>query len=344
MLHGNCGRAFATLPRFEMSARAARRETAGDSLGHSAGTRNIHQLTSFLIGVYDRCTTLGVRHQLERCVVWLAAGGFVAHLMLIALARSVGDALPSFMAGLDLNYLHAVYTPFSFILFYEVLLLIVALPRSHTTSIGKQYEIVSLIVIRRVFKDIGAFRDPATWFSQKDAALMVLADMCAAVLMFLLVTGFHRLQRAAVRSKPHEDLQRFVAIKKSVAVVLCGVLILLAAYNVWSWLAEVLSSGMGETKAEIDLDVFFFPAFFEFMIFTDVFLLIVSLLYYDRYEYVIRNAGFVISTVLLRFSLSTPKPYDLIVGLIAITYGLSVLAVFASFTRVVRGPQQEKRA
>ncbi len=47
----------------------------------------------------------------------------------------------------------------------------------------------------------------------------------------------------------------------------------------------------------------------EFMIFTDVFLLIISLPLFERYEYLIHNAGFVISTVLLRFSLSTPKPY-----------------------------------
>jgi hypothetical protein len=39
-----------------------------------------------------------------------------------------------------------------------------------------------------------------------------------------------------------------------------------------------------------------------------VFILIMSLAYYDRYEYVFRNAGFIISTVLLRVSLSTPKP------------------------------------
>lgn len=67
---------------------------------------------------------------------------------------------------LDRNFLHAIYTPFSFILFYEVLLLVLALPKSHTSSIGKQYEIVSLIVIRGVFKDIGEFRDPAAWLTQ----------------------------------------------------------------------------------------------------------------------------------------------------------------------------------
>jgi len=85
-----------------------------------------------------------------------------------------------------------------------------------------------------------------------------------------------------------------------------------------------------------DLDLFFFPRFFEFMIFTDVFLLIVSLAFYDRYEYVFRNAGFVISTVLLRVSLSTPKPYDVVLALIAMLYGLAVLGVFACFAAIER--------
>jgi hypothetical protein len=72
------------------------------------------------------------------------------------------------------------------------------------------------------------------------------------------------------------------------------------------------------------------------MIFTDVFLLIVSLAYYDRYEHVFRNAGFVISTVLLRVSLSTPKPYDVALSLIAMLYGLAVLGVFACFAAIER--------
>ena len=272
--------------------------------------------------------------RLERWVVRLAASGFILHLILIALARSVPSLNAGWLSELDRNYLHAVYTPFSFILFYEVLLLVLALPRSHTSSIGKQYEIVSLIIIRRVFKDIGEFRDPATWLSQTDAAMMVLVDMGAAVLMFLLVTGFYRVRQTVVRANPPSDVNRFVDIKKSVAVLLCGILLLLAGYNLFQWLGDVLEARSGEVTQAMDLDLFFFPAFFEFMIFTDVFLLIVSLPFFERYEYVIRNSGFVISTVLLRFSLSTPKPFDLAIGLVAMVYGLCVLGVFSYFTRV----------
>ena len=49
-----------------------------------------------------------------------------------------------------------------------------------------------------------------------------------------------------------------------------------------------------------------------------------------------RNAGFVISTVLLRVSLSTPKPYDLALALIAMLYGLAVLGVFACYAAIER--------
>lgn len=100
------------------------------------------------------------------------------------------------------------------------------------------------------------------------------------------------------------------------------------------WAGWVLSAGDAKLAGSMDLDLFFFPAFFEFMIFTDVFLLIVSIPFYERYEYVIRNAGFVISTVLLRFSLSTPKPFDLAIGLTAMIYGLAVLSVFSYHTRI----------
>jgi hypothetical protein len=294
-----------------------------------------------LATIYDRFDSAESRHRLERSVVWLAAGGFVIHLGLIALARSIPDALSAIFRGLDLNYLHAVYTPFSFILFYEVLSLILALPRSHSSSIGKQYEIVSLIVIRRVFKDIGEFRDPAAWIAQVDAALMVLADMAAAVLMFLLVTIFYRLRQSVMRSSSFGELERFIMFKKAVAVVLCVILNSLAIYNLSKWGWKVALAATGNAQIEMDLDLFFFPAFFEFMIFTDVFLLILSIPFFQRYEYVIRNAGFVISTILLRFSLSTPKPYDLIVGLIAMVYGVGVLAVFGYFTRAVNSSSVE---
>ncbi|MEQ9379623.1 MAG: hypothetical protein RJP95_02080 [Pirellulales bacterium] len=281
--------------------------------------------------IFDALKSLCER-SLERWIVILAACGFVLHLVLIFLARNGMSAIIPELAQLDLNYLHAIYTPFSFVLFYEVLQLVLALPQSHSSSVAKQYQIISLIVVRRVFKDIGEFREPLNWLQQQEAARMVLLDMLAALAMFLLLTLFSWLKGRVPRSLGHPNLDEFILIKKAVALLSCGVLIVLAAYNLLKWAMPMM--GGVANPLSYDLDEYFFPAFFEYMIFTDVFLLIISILYYDRYEYVFRNAGFVISTVLLRVSFSTPKPGFLVLAIISMVYGLGVLAVFDLYSGI----------
>jgi hypothetical protein len=284
--------------------------------------------------LFDRLDRDANHHRVERLVVALSALGFLIHLLLICLARLNPELESGVLFGIGRNYLHAVYTPFSFILFYEVLLLVMALPKSLTSSIGKQYEIISLIVVRRVFKDIGSFEDVGSWVTQPEVLKMVSFDMGGALLMFLTVAIFYRVRMTVVKSFAQRNLDGFIAIKKVIALLLGVVLILLATFNLATWVLSlpILNSPLGTPT---DIDNFFFPAFFEFMIFTDVFLLIISISYYERYDHVFRNAGFVISTVLLRISLSTPQPHDTIVAVVAMLYGLGVLVVFAYFTRAL---------
>jgi hypothetical protein len=287
-----------------------------------------------LAGVFDGLDSPPVRAWLERLVVKAAAVGFIVHLAAIGIARLFPDLPLTLFKGIDESPLHAVYTPFSVILFYEVVLLVFALAASHTGEIAKQYQIISLIVVRGVFKDIGGFHDLENWLAEPAAVRAVLIDMAGAVLMFLIVTGFTLLRHVTPKMRTPRDLEAFIQLKKAVAVLLLVVLVALAAVNLASWagLVKQLPAVLGPPP--IDVDLFFFPRFFEFMIFTDVFILIVSLAYYDRYEYVFRNAGLVISTVLLRVSLSTPKPYDVALALIAMLYGLAVLGVFACFAAI----------
>jgi hypothetical protein len=283
-----------------------------------------------------------VRGWLEQAVVVAAATGFLVHLTVIGVARFFPDLPQTVFEGLDKSPFHAVYTPFSVILFYEVLLLVFALAASHTGEIATQYQIISLIVVRRVFKDIGGFSELENWLAEPEAVKAVLIDMAGAVLMFLIVTGFTFLRHKTPKTPIRRDLQKFIELKKALAVLLLVVLVALAAINLASWLGMV--SGLPVMLAPpANVDLFFFPRFFEFMIFTDVFLLIVSLAYYDRYEYVFRNAGFVISTVLLRVSLETPKPYDLLLALTAMLYGLAVLGVFACLSTIERGSPDRRK-
>jgi hypothetical protein len=300
----------------------------------------VSSIRGFLVAVFDALDSPSMRARLERAVVVAAAVGFLVHLAVIGVARSLPDLPQTLFEGLDKSPLHAVYTPFSVILFYEVVLLVFALTASHTGEIAMQYQIVSLIVVRRVFKDIGSFSELENWLAEPEAVKAVLLDMGGALLMFMIVTGFTFLRDMTPKTTVHRDLQGFIALKKGVALLLLVVLVALAAINLGSWLGliEGLPVALGAKPADVDL--FFFPRFFEFMIFTDVFLLIVSLAYYERYEYVFRNAGFVISTVLLRVSLTTPKPYDLMLALTAMLYGVAVLGVFACYAAMPKSPDK----
>ena len=289
-----------------------------------------------LADIFDALDSPAVRAWLERVVVTGAAVGFLVHLTVIGIARQFPDLPLTLFEGIDKSPLHAVYTPFSVILFYEVILLVFALASSHTGEVAKQYEIISLIVVRGVFKDIGGFHDLENWLAEPTAVKAVLVDMAGAVLMFLIVTGFNLLRHLTPKTPTHRDLEGFIQLKKAVAMLLLVVLVTLALVNLASWARLIDGVPVLLAESPIDVDLFFFPRFFEFMIFTDVFLLIVSLAYYDRYEHVFRNAGFVISTVLLRVSLSTPKPYDVALALSAMLYGLAVLGVFACFAAIER--------
>jgi len=296
----------------------------------------IISLRTSLARVFDKLIGSPKKEFVEKWVVVLAATGFLGHLLLVGLMRVFPGTQQTLFQGLDQSLLHAVYTPFSIILFYEVILLVFSLAESHTVEVAKQYQIVSLIVVRRVFKDIGSFGSFDNWLSETEAVKTVLIDMGGAVLMFVLVTIFALLHKVIPKVPIHRDLNGFIEFKKAIAVLLLTVLSGLALLNLAVWLRIIPASVLGLPELLKNADLFFFPLFFEFMIFTDVFILILSLAYYDRYEYVFRNAGFIISTVLLRLSFSIQKPLDIGVGLIAMAYGTAVLAVFGWFSAVVK--------
>ena len=103
--------------------------------------------------VFDGIFSEKNRKIIESFTIWSATIGFIFHLSLVLLNNysiiNIGNE-----SLLLTNPISAIYTPFSIILYYEIFLLIYFLPRSFTTSILKQFEIISLIIIRRIFYDI----------------------------------------------------------------------------------------------------------------------------------------------------------------------------------------------
>ena len=84
-----------------------------------------------------------VKEKSEIVTVYIAIFSFLLHLLLIGLVNLDIIKITS-NSELLRNPISAIYTPFSFVLIYEVYLLLYYLPKSTSIYIGKQYEIKDL--------------------------------------------------------------------------------------------------------------------------------------------------------------------------------------------------------
>lgn len=288
-------------------------------------------------GAYERLYSPARQASLDRLVVDISIVGFLAHLLLIFLSNTLA-APPALIAAAGKNYLAAIYTPFSFILFYEVLMLIAALPQSTTRSIAKQYEIVSLIFIRRFFKDIAQLDDIGKLVQLSPDVLPVFLDVSAGLLMFLLVTIFLHAGRKRIALDIHAEesgeLAKFISRKKMIAVALTILLVSLAAYSLFDFGSDLRRVVYQGAQERLDPNTFFYTDVFTVMIFTDVLIVILSLAVSDRYELVFRNAAFVISTILIRFSLTVARPYAAALAVYGMAFGILTLLVFNYHSRI----------
>jgi hypothetical protein len=218
-----------------------------------------------------------------------------------------------------------------------VVTLIGALHESTTRSIAYQFEIVSLIFIREVFKDIAEAAEMVTKHRLTMEALPLFVDMWAGFLMYLLVAVFQHVARHSPghmgKAGPSHAQARFVAQKKGVALGLGALLLIMASYNVGLFGLDVYRVAM-TGQAGIGHVTTFYNDLFTVMIFTDVLILILSIVVSGHYEFVFRSAAFVVSIVLIRFALTEGYPYGAPLALLAMVFGILVLVVFNYHMRI----------
>jgi hypothetical protein len=294
------------------------------------------QPSNFLIrlsGLYDIIFEENNIRKVERAIINCALVGFVLHLLLIFIAKHIVSDSP-ILAQLPSSYLKAIYTPFSIILFYEVLTLVVILPKSIVIFLGKQYEIITLIVIRSFFHDIADYDLDKPDIYTSSFLKEISLDLIGALLLFFLTTIFYQLFAKTKKSKsnPSSKRTRFIHIKKTAAVVLSLLLLVLSVVSLVNWslhIYEVSAQGIEPH----DPNSVFYKDFFSVMIFVDVFLLILSFIYSGSYDLIFRNGGFVISTILVRIALTAQKPFNIYFALTAVLFGVLLMALFVFYNQ-----------
>jgi hypothetical protein len=283
--------------------------------------------------------TANTQHKVERFFLQIAIISFVIHLGLIFL---INFSILSIDATSDLlkSPIAAIYTPFSFLIVYEVYLLIYYLPRSVTSYVNKQYEIILLIIMRRLFKDLSNLKISSDWFTIK-YDLQFTYDLLSSLLLFYLIYIFY----SQSQKKYHVDITdektkkgrlKYTAIKKNVASLLVPVVFILAIYSFVSWLVEIAITFEKSAEVFKNINNIFFEQFFSLLIIVDVILLLVSFFYTDQFHKVIRNSGFIISTILIRLSFTVEGVMNNILVITAVVFGLLIIVIHNKFERNIQ--------
>ncbi len=283
-------------------------------------------LRAKLANLYDFLFSEAFKSSFESLIIWLAIIGFLLHLGLISLVQF---ELIQVKPGVDLldNYLQAIYTPFSFILIQEIYLLIYHLPQSFTTSLAKQYEIISLILIRRIFKDISKLELQVSSLSTK-LGQQLLVDMIGALVLFFLVYWFYRLKKRKPVKIPEVDIRSFILWKRVMAVLLFPVLGVMMIIALYEWMWEAYQYSMGALAEIVDTNEVFYDEFFMILVLVDVFILILSLRYTHNFAQIMRNSGFIISTMLIRLSFQADPIVNTSLVVAAVLFGVVILWIY----------------
>ena len=260
---------------------------------------------------------------IEKVILLLAALGFVIHLGLIFLKAQGIIFFSPLYPELFNDPISAIYTPFSLILIYEIYLLLFYLPRSFTSCVSKQFEIISLIVIRKIFKDIPQMDLADNWMSSSHN-LELIVDLLGFLILFLLIFLFNKSkQRLPKGAVENSSLLKFIASKKIVSVMLFGVLGVMLLSNLSQWIYGVFNQ-----QNLLNLDSLFFNQFFTLLILADVVILLISFRYTEEYSKLIRNTGFIIATILIRLSFSAEGYLTMVLILTGVSFAYLILQIF----------------
>ena len=282
--------------------------------------------------LFDYIFSLKAQKNVENTVLFLATFGFIIHLLLIFLNNFSLIYITETENSLLSNPISAIYTPFSFIIIYEIYLLLLFLPRSFTTSISKQFEIISLIIIRKIFKDISNLDLSDSW-NISNQNLEVLSDLIGIIILFYIIYLFNKNKNRMSINKEEPILLKFINSKKIVSLSLLAILIIFSSYSLINWVFNLFNDSYSNTILYNEIDKVFFNDFFTLLILTDVIILLLSFKITEGYSKLIRNTGFVISTILIRLSFSAEGFLDIFIILISSIFALLILRIYNSIEK-----------
>ena len=285
--------------------------------------------------VFDLSMGDEAEERLRKIAIVSAVVGFFLHIGLWALDSTGRISITGEASELVSSPLSSLYTPFSILLVYEVYQLIRTIPDSFSSSVGKQYEIATLLVVRDILKRLSEVEGTEGWEISSDLGFLLVECAAFLALFYTSLTYFRISDNSTKSGDMSGDIAVFVESKRLVANFMLIVFLLTAAYSFFTWIASVQDGGGSVSR------VIFFLDFFTFLILADILILLVSYWFYTDFGNLARNTGFVLSTVIIRVAISSEGVSAMVLFTLSGLLGLAILRMFSgdSASRVLENPE-----
>lgn len=226
--------------------------------------------------------------------------------------------LPNFIQFLiPTNLFSAIEVVFTFLLIVEIMEMILILSRSVSDAMAKQFEILSLILLRQSFKEFAQFEAHLDW-QNIEPILRIASDAFSALFIFFCVAFFLKIQKHKSITRTAEEQLNYVNIKKVLALIMLLTFVIIGIESIIEYLFFYEKSD-------------FFHNFYNILIFIDILLVLISMRYSYSYLILFRNSGFALTTVMIRLALSAPIYINGIIGSSAVLFAIFLTLVYNKF-------------
>ncbi len=259
---------------------------------------------------------------IRKVAMVFAVVGFFVHIVVWALFETGNITITGEASELVKSPLSTLYTPFSILLVYEVYQLIRTIPDSFSSSVGKQYEIATLLVVRDILKRLSEVENSEGWKISSDLGFLLVECAAFLVLLYTSLTYFRISSSSEKSEKLTDDVAIFVEAKRGIANAMLLIFLATATYSFYTWVDSVQDGGGSVSR------VIFFLDFFTFLILADILILLISYWFYTDFGNLARNTGFILSTVIIRVAISSEGISSMILFTLSGLLGIAILRMF----------------
>lgn len=222
---------------------------------------------------------------------------------LVSVELNIRGMLPGFISPyVPVKHLVIIAQTFMILLCFEVISLVFSFVHSVSISMGKQIEIVSLVLLRDVFKEFSYFSEPIEWANMKPFLFPMVSSALGAFVLFVILGYYYKIHKSHPITHDSNETKNFIKIKRNISFLLLLSFLIIIIYE-----AVIFFQTGRPNKA--------FETFYTILIFSDILIILVSMRYSSNYTITFRNSGFAVATVFMRMALMSPPPWSAFIGI-----------------------------